>query len=103
MNDQDRDRENEMDRQGEATEPGASANQSGQSGMGTSGQSGRGTTGPRAGSGWQADQGTGKGSTGDSGVVGGESWQDRSRHGDQEDTETASTAEQGSREQTSRS
>jgi len=95
MNDQNRDRENEMDRQGEATKPGASANQSGQSGMGTNGQ--------RAGSGWQADQGTGKGSTGDSGAVGGESWQDRSRQGDQEDTETSNTAEQGSREQTSRS
>ena len=98
MNDQNRDRENEMDRQGEATKPGASANQSGQSG-----QSGRGTTERPAGSGWQADQGTGKGSTGDSGIVGGESWQDRSRQGDQEDTETSSTAEQGMREQTSRS
>ena len=100
MNDQNRDRENEMDRQGQATKPGASANQSEQSG---SGQSGMGTTDQRAGSGWQSDQGTGKGSTGDSGVVGGESWQDRSRQGNQEDTETAGTAEQGTREQTSRS
>ena len=90
-----------MDRQGEAAMPGGSANQSGQSRE--SGQSGQGTTGQRAGSGWQTDQGTGRGNTGDSGVVGGESWQDRSRHGDQEDTETSSTAEQGAREQTSRS
>jgi hypothetical protein len=36
-------------------------------------------------------------------MVGRESWQDRTRQGDQEDTETPGTAEQGSREQTSRS
>jgi hypothetical protein len=98
MNDQNRDRKNEMDRQGEATKPGASSNQTGRAG-----QSGMGTADQRSGSGWQSDQGTGKGSMGDSGAVGGESWQDRSRQGDQEETETSSTAEQGAREQTSRS
>ena len=87
MNDQNRNRENDMDRQAEATRPGASANQAGRS----------------AGSGWPSEQGTGKGSTGDTGMVGRESWQDRTRQGDQEDTETPNTAEQGSREETSRS
>jgi hypothetical protein len=87
MNDQNRDRQNDMDRQAEATKPGASANQAGQ----------------RSGTGWPSEQGTGKGSTGDEGMVGHESWQDRTRRGDQEDTETPTTADQGSREQTSRS
>ena len=87
MNDQNRDRQNDMDRQAEATKPGASANQAGQP----------------SGTGWQRDQGTGQGSTGDQGMVGQESWQDRTRQGDQEDTETPDTAQQGSREQTSRS
>ena len=92
MNDQNRDRENEMDRQGQATKPGASANQGGQTG-----------TGESAGKGWQSEQGTGKGSPGDAGMVGHENWQDRTRQGDRDETETTNTAEQGSREQTSRS
>jgi hypothetical protein len=91
MNDQDRDRDTEMSRQGQASRPGNSANQSGQSGQGGGSDMGQGSSD------------MGQGSTGDSAVVGGPSWQDRSRAGDQQDTETSGTADRGRQEQTSRS
>jgi hypothetical protein len=106
MNDQDRDRDTEMSRQGQASRPGNSANQSGQSGQGGGSSMGRGSTSMGQGS-TDMGQGSsdmgGQGSTGDSGAVGGQSWRDRSRQGDQEDTETSGTADQGRQEQTSRS